>query len=122
MTGTVGVRPGSHAPSDAVAKFVPSRNGLPQVIYRITGDSYLLVEYGEMVLDLDLRVRIYSLEAELRRMAVPGLLELSPGVRSVLITYDPLSLSLKKLLRILDKAELRVAIGRWIVFWGDGYR
>ena len=91
--------------SDAIASFLPPIDGRPKVIYRIVGDSYLLVEYGEMILDLDLRVRVYSLCNRLEDMEVAGLLEMSPGVRSVLLTYDPLVLSTKRLVQTLKGAE-----------------
>jgi urea carboxylase len=91
--------------SDAIAGYLPARDGRPQVIYRLVGDSYLLVEYGEMILDINLRIRIYSLRRNLEEKAIKGLLEMAPGVRSVLIKYDPLALPLRKFLRILKSAE-----------------
>lgn len=84
---------------------LPARDGAPQTVYRIVGDSYLLVEYGEMVLDLNLRMRIYSLGQYFEQEQVRGLLEMAPGVRSVLIKYDPLQLPLRKFLKILKAAE-----------------
>jgi urea carboxylase len=91
--------------SDAIADFIPENNGQPRVIYRMAGDSYILVEYGEMILDLNLRVRIHFLEMDLRKQGPEGLLELVPGVRSLLIKYDGLQLPLKKLISLLKKTE-----------------
>ena len=91
--------------NEAVAAFLPARDGAPMVNYRVVGDSYLLVEYGEMILDLNLRIRIFSLQQNLERRKIRGLLELAPGVRSVLIKYDPLRLPLRKFLRILKRTE-----------------
>jgi urea carboxylase len=91
--------------SEAVAAFLPARDGAPKVNYRVVGDSYLLVEYGEMILDLNLRIRVFSLQRYLVEKEIRGLLELAPGVRSVLIKYDPLRLPLRKFLRILRKSE-----------------
>jgi urea carboxylase len=99
------VRTGNVSGSPAVAAYLPERDGIPQVIYRIVGDSYILVEYGEMTLDLNLRMRVYALREHLERDKVKGLLEFAPGVRSTLIKYDPLKLSLRKLVRILKRAE-----------------
>ncbi len=38
-------------------------NGAPDVVYRPAGNNYMLVEYGELVLDLNLRFRIHALDA-----------------------------------------------------------
>ena len=53
--------------SDALAFVIPEGPGQPQVVGRLAGDAYLLVEYGEMVLDLNLRIRVHSLEEALNR-------------------------------------------------------
>lgn len=60
----------------------------PAVSYRQAGDRYLLLEYGPMVLDLRLRIRVHSLMQALRAQPIAGILELSPGVRSLQIHYD----------------------------------
>ena len=91
--------------SEAIASYLPARDDAPQVMYRIVGDSYLLVEYGEMILDLNLRIRVFSLQKNLEEKKIRGLLEMAPGVRSVLIKYDPLRLPLRKFLRILKRSE-----------------
>lgn len=46
------------------------------------------LEYGPMELDLSLRARVHELEKWLKARALPGLVETSPGVRSVMIEYD----------------------------------
>ena len=63
---------------------------------RVAGDSYVVIEYGEMILDLNLRFRAHLLEQELRSLAVAGLLEYSPGVRSLQIRYNLLEVSLSR--------------------------
>ncbi len=60
----------------------------PAVQYRRAGDKYLLVEYGAPVLDLALRLRVYALMQALHRDPIAGILELSPGVRSLQIKYE----------------------------------
>ncbi|HEY4298032.1 MAG TPA: urea carboxylase [Paraburkholderia sp.] len=60
----------------------------PKTVLRQAGDKYILVEYGENVLDLNLRFRIHALMEALKTGAVPGVLELSPGVRSLQVRYD----------------------------------
>jgi pyruvate/oxaloacetate carboxyltransferase/allophanate hydrolase subunit 1/biotin carboxyl carrier protein len=77
----------------------------PKVEYRIAGDRYVLVEYGELVLDINTRVRIHCLEEFLRKNKISGLIDTIPGVRSLLIYYDNRKLPLNDLMRILTSAE-----------------
>lgn len=46
----------------AVLKRLPATDSHPGVEYRLAGDRYVLVEYGPMELDLNLRVRVHMLE------------------------------------------------------------
>ncbi len=77
----------------------------PQVRYRQAGDKYLLVEYGDLVLDLELRFRVHSLMEWLRRARIDGVQELTPGIRSLQIHYDSRVISQRKLLDVLERAE-----------------
>ncbi len=60
----------------------------PAIAYRQAGDGYLLLEYGENVLDIGLRLRVYLMMEALKAQPVDGVLELSPGVRSLQVRYD----------------------------------
>ena len=75
------------------------------VVYRCAGDQFLLVEYGEQVLDIALRFRVHALMQYLQNRALPGVLELTPGIRSLQLHYDPHHLSLPQLLDHLIDAE-----------------
>ncbi|MCU1337014.1 MAG: urea amidolyase related protein [Bryobacterales bacterium] len=77
----------------------------PAVVCRVDGDSNLLVEYGPNVLDLDLRFRIHALEQQLYWAALPGILDITPGVRSLQIHYDTRKIRREALLEALDVAE-----------------
>lgn len=84
---------------------VPERNGLPAVSYRQSGDAYMLVEFGDMVLDLALRMRVQVLLEKLRKLDLAGLQELTPGIRSLQVHYDPRVLSQADLLTTLRGVE-----------------
>ncbi|MCG5527182.1 MULTISPECIES: urea carboxylase [Halorhodospira] len=75
------------------------------VTYRSAGERYLLVEYGPIVLDLNLRFRVQALLEWLTEQAIPGILELTPGVRSLQIHYEPRRLPQERLVAILEQAE-----------------
>ncbi len=70
--------------------------------YRPDGDKYLLVEYGPLVLDLGLRFRVHLLESKLRAAALPGIIDITPGVRSLQIHYDNRRLRRDDLLQALE--------------------
>lgn len=80
--------PAAITPESCILTRLPARGDRPMVTYRQAGDKYILLEYGENVLDLRLRLRIHLLMEALTAAAVPGVAELSPGVRSVQIHYD----------------------------------
>jgi allophanate hydrolase subunit 1 len=49
------------------------------VTYSAAGDSYLLIEYGEMVLDLKLNFFVIALVEGLADRPVDGVVEAAPG-------------------------------------------
>lgn len=93
---------------DAIAYEIKETTTTPKVVYRIAGDDYLLIEYGEMVLDLNLRFRVHALMEWFAKNPVKGILELSPGVRSVQVHYDSSKLHLDRLINALLFAESRL--------------
>ena len=66
---------------------------------RQAGDRYLLVEYGENLLDFDLRLRTHTLEEALAAQPLPGVCEMVEGIRSLQIRYDPELLSQEDLVK-----------------------
>jgi urea carboxylase len=79
--------------------------GEPSVTYRRSGDDNILVEYGDIVLDLGLRARVHALFLLVRDAAVEGVLDLTPGIRSLQVHFDPDRLTSTRLvgrLRELD--------------------
>lgn len=89
----------------SVAAVLPAGPGRPEVTYRIAGDDYLLVEYGDMVLDLNLTFRVLALRQALTRLSIGSILELAPGVRSLLVRYEHQELPLDHLLKVLQDTE-----------------
>jgi urea carboxylase len=63
-------------------------DGPELMVFRADGDKYLLVEYGKLELDLNLRFRVHVLEQELRKANLPGILDITPGIRSLHIHFD----------------------------------
>jgi len=95
----------SAAASDSILHSIPASATSPGVVYRQAGDKFLLIEYGPLVLDFELRFRAHLLMEWLAKNPVEGVIELSPGVRSLQINFDSRVIPLEKLLEILVQAE-----------------
>jgi urea carboxylase len=65
----------------------------PDLVIRQSGDANLLIEVGPLVLDLELRFRIQALmdaiKADIAADRLAGVLDLTPGIRSLQIHFDP---------------------------------
>jgi urea carboxylase len=92
-------------PANAVLRELPAEGERPRVVYRPSGDRYLLVEYGPLVLDLALRFRVHALWEWLGRERLDGIVDVTPGIRSLQLHYDATRLSLARLLEVLERAE-----------------
>jgi len=92
---------------DAVISNKPATNGAPAVLCRADGDRYLLIEYGPNVLDLNLRFRVHALEERLRAANLRGIIDITPGIRSLHIHYDA-RIRREELLEALDACERRI--------------
>ncbi len=75
------------------------------VVYRRQGDDNILVEYGSMQLDVGLRLRAHLLMEAVREAKLPGVIDLTPGIRSLQIHYDGSSLARTRLLGLLSEIE-----------------
>ena len=77
----------------------------PLLVIRQSGDTNLLIELGPLVLDFELRFRIQALmeamKIEIAQHKLLGILDLTPGIRSLQIHFDP---------RIVDQTQLIDAI------------
>jgi urea carboxylase len=88
---------------------IPQSARQVQVVYRQSGDKNLLIEYGQPELDLNLRFRAHALmewvQGNLDAGCFKGILDLTPGIRSLQIHFDSRVLSRDKLLKRLIAAE-----------------
>jgi urea carboxylase len=76
----------------------------PRALWRQAGDSYILLEYGEDVMDLALRLRVHLLMEAIRAEKLP-VEELSPGVRSLQLRYNSSRIQQSALMRHLLRLE-----------------
>jgi urea carboxylase len=96
--------PPSASPSAVLSRHAETAER-PSVTVRQDGDCNLLVEYGPMVLDLALRFRVHALMDWFARRKLPGIIDLTPGIRSLHVHYDDLRLPRERLLDELAQAE-----------------
>jgi len=113
----VPVRAATAAPPRALAltPYTPARDGDdgvlrrldgdPPVTYRRQGDDSVLVEYGDIVLDFGLRARVHALHTAVAGHCLPGVLDLTPGIRSLQVHVDPDVLPVSRLLDLLAEIE-----------------
>ncbi|MFG1207529.1 urea carboxylase [Xanthobacter flavus] len=80
-------------------------DGPVRVVYRRQGDDNLLVEFGDMHLDVALRLRAHLMAEAVQAAKLPGLIDLTPGIRSLQIHYDGANLPRTKLLDALAEIE-----------------
>ncbi|QKK26674.1 urea carboxylase [Rhizobium hidalgonense] len=94
------------AKQDAGSPIVGKRDDGPvSVVYRRQGDDNLLVEYGPMTLDIALRLRVHLLMQAVSQVRLPGIIDLTPGIRSLQIHYDGTTLTRNRLLALLAEIE-----------------
>ena len=69
-----------------------------RLVARLSGDTYLLLEIGQPELDLVLRFRGHALMQALEAKNLDGVIDLTPGIRSLQVHYQPETLPLQTLL------------------------
>lgn len=83
------------------------------------GEAALVVEFGEEV-DPEINARVLALDAALAARSPDGLRELAPTYRSLMIHYEPLSLSRESLVATVEDCLLAAApiernAARWTI-------
>ncbi|KAG7765967.1 hypothetical protein KL946_002147 [Ogataea haglerorum] len=119
LQGTVpAIEYGLSAPQDPVlARYQPGGSSVaPVVTYRQAGDRYVLVEYGENVMNLNLSYRVHKLIEMVNTHRTVGVVEMSQGVRSVLVEFDGTKIHQSDLVETLIAYEREVAFtNKWTV-------
>ncbi|SDO20073.1 urea carboxylase [Rhodoferax sp. OV413] len=77
----------------------------PALVLRQAGDRYVLVELGDAVLDIALRLRVHGLMQSLQAQNLPGIVDLTPGIRSLQIHFEPLALDVSALIAAIFVAD-----------------
>lgn len=103
-------------PENPILSVFQANEHSPVVTYRQAGDRYILVEYGENIMDLNYSYRVHKLIEMVDTHKTVGIIEMSQGVRSVLIEYDGFAIHQKTLVETLIAYESEVAFtNKWSV-------
>jgi urea carboxylase len=102
------LRPGDLVRFRRISAEEPVLRKAPGVVCRADGDRNLLIEYGPNVLDLNLRFRVHAVQEQLRQTGLSGIIDITPGVRSLQIHYDARVLDREELLDALEACERRI--------------
>jgi urea carboxylase len=89
----------------AILLSLPERGDRPSFTIRQDGDANVLCELGPPTLDFALRFRAHALMQAVTALRLPGVLDLTPGIRSLQIHYDDRVLPRERLLAALVSAE-----------------
>lgn len=92
-------------PLSPVINRLPAAEFGDEIVFRPAGDHFLLIEYGDLELDIRLRFRAHALMRYLQETKVEGLRELTPGIRSLQIHYDSQTISLQSVIDTVVAAE-----------------
>jgi urea carboxylase len=106
LSGSPPALPATSTPEPAVLHRSGHRH--PAMVARADGDKYLLIEYGPNALDLALRFRVHLLETKLRAAGLTGIIDITPGVRSLQIHYENRRLRREDLLAALDSIDREI--------------
>jgi len=100
------LRTGGDGDDGVLARRAASEDdGKPAVVYRRDGDDNVIVEYGDPVLDLGLRMRVHALQEALEAEGLDGVVDLTPGIRSLQVHTDAGKLRARALLPLLQRVE-----------------
>jgi urea carboxylase len=91
--------------SSAILAEFEAEGRRPRITYRRQGDRNLLVEYGPITLDLELRLRVHAATVALAELNLPGILDIVPGIRSFQVHIDGVRLREAELLERLEAIE-----------------
>src|SRR5699024_8780526 len=75
-----------------------------EITIRASGDEYILIEYGEMELNIELRFQVHVLMQALEKLDLP-IIDMTPGIRSLQIHFDSEKMSIKELCGIVLETE-----------------
>lgn len=98
-----------YLPNTPVLLRQPAAEDGVEVVMRRSGDCNLLIEFGPLQLDLVMRFHVHALMTQLQlwraQGRLPGLIDLTPGIRSLQVHFDPDAIDLHTLVQLILDAQ-----------------
>lgn len=85
-----------------------SKDGETSLCIRAAGDEYVLVEYGEMKIEMKLRIRVHALMELVKQNKDIPLIDATPGIRSLQIHIDSTRMSIRDLAEEVFKLDDKI--------------
>ncbi len=79
-----------------------SDDELEKIVCRQSGDNYILLEFGKLELDLRLRFKVHAWDLKFSELNISGILDITPGIRSIQIHFDSKIISRAELLDVIE--------------------
>ncbi len=101
----------SYLPESPIILRIPAEQYGVEVVYRPAGENNVLIEYGPQKLDIELRFRAHAMMLKLQeKMTLEqdlqvAIKDLTPGIRSLQVHFDPLLLDRSDLIELLQAIE-----------------
>ncbi len=92
-------------PDGGILGVADTADGGSRVTYRRSGDDNVLIEYGDMALDLASRARVHALAERIAADRPSGLVDLTPGIRSLQVKFDPSAIKQSTVVQWLRECE-----------------
>lgn len=90
---------------------VEATDTTPERIFRQCSDEYVIYEVGDMVLDVQNRVRVELWERAMREANIPGVLYMNACVRSSIVHFDPSVISMHDLVERMVEIDAGLGSG-----------
>ncbi|MGJ7508074.1 urea carboxylase [Variovorax sp. GT1P44] len=103
--GTGAGLPNTSSPASPIVFERDASAARPALVIRQAGDRYLLVELGELQLDIALRMRIHALHSALKERGLDGIVDVTPGIRSLQLHFDSRRVSRSTLIEAIASAD-----------------
>lgn len=82
--------------------------GKDKLVIRCAGDEYILVEYGEMEIEMRLRIRVNALKQAIVADKTIPLIDATPGIRSLQVHIDSTKMSILELTEKVVKLDSQI--------------
>lgn len=83
-------------------------SGKDKLVIRCAGDEYILVEYGEMEIEMRLRIRVNALKQAIVADKTIPLIDATPGIRSLQVHIDSTKMSILELTEKVVKLDSQI--------------